>query len=171
MQDLPKRKLNRLHNYDYAQIGAYFVTICTKDMKWLFGSIDGGTMTLNDNGIIVNNELHKISTHFNNVEISNYVVMPNHVHLIVVIISAGAASGAPTMTIGNIIRGYKSGVSRLIGFSPWQRNYHDHVIRNQEDYKRIAEYIENNPARWAEDRYYKMTTGAASGAPTKGFDT
>jgi len=204
MQDLPKRKLNRLHNYDYAQTGAYFVTICTKDMKWLFGSIDGGTMTLNDNGIIAESEILKISSHFNDVEISNFVIMPNHVHLIVVIAATGAVNGAPTMAgaasgattmagaasgattvagavngaptvagavngaptmvgavngahtmaIGNIVRGYKAGVSRLIGFSPWQRNYHDHVIRNQEDYNRIAEYIENNPARWAEDRYY-----------------
>jgi len=154
MQDLPKRKINRLQNYDYAQTGAYFVTICTKDTKWLFGSIDGGTMTLNKNGIIAESEMLKISSHFNYVDISNYVVMPNHVHLIVVIMPAGAASGAPTMTIGSIIRGYKSGVSRLMGFSPWQRNYHDHVIRNQEDYNRIAEYIGNNPARWAEDRYY-----------------
>jgi len=155
MHELPKRKLNRLHNYDYTQSGAYFVTICTKDMKWLFGSINGGTMTLNDNGIIADNELQKISTHFDNVEISNYVVMPNHVHLIVVIMPTGAASGAPTMPIGNIIRGYKSGVSRLIGVSPWQRNYHDHVIRNQEEYIRIDEYIENNPNRWHEDRYNK----------------
>jgi len=200
-------------------------------MKWLFGSIDGGTMTLNDNGIIAESEILKISSHFNDVEISNFVIMPNHVHLIVVIAATGAVNGAPTMTgatsgaptlkgavngaptlagatsdvttlagatsgaptmtgavngaptltIGNIVRGYKAGVSRLIGYSPWQRNYHDHVIRNQEDYNRIAEYIGNNPARWAEDRYYRMMkgatsdattmTGAASGAPTKGFDT
>jgi len=153
MKDLPKRKLNRLHNYDYTQTGAYFVTICTKDMKWLFGNIDDGTMTLNDNGSIADNELMKIPSHFTGVKLCNHIVMPNHVHLIIVIAATDAASGAPTVTIGNIIRGYKAGVSRLVGFSPWQRNYHDHVIRNQEDYNRIAEYIENNPARWAEDRY------------------
>ena len=153
MSELPKRKQNRLHNYDYTQTGAYFVTICTKDMKWLFGSINDGKMTLSENGIIAENELLKISSHFKDVIMNKHIIMPNHVHAIIVIVS-GAVDSAPTMTIGNIIRGYKAGVSRLIGFSPWQRNFHDHVIRNQEDYNRIAEYVENNPARWTEDRYY-----------------
>ena len=153
MNGLPKRKLNRLDNYDYTQKGAYFVTICSMDNKYLFGSIKDGVMMLNDIGVIVEKELMNISTHFDNVEVNNYTVMPNHVHLIIAIILTGAESDARSITIGNIVRGYKSGVSRLIGYSPWQRNYHDHIIRNQEDYNRIAEYVDSNPARWAGDRY------------------
>ena len=160
MGELPKRKSNRLVNYDYAQNGAYFVTICTKGKESVFGNIDDGKMTLSNVGLIADSELQKAASHFNDVVINNYVVMPNHVHLIIVIMGtgtgmpAGEASGASTITVGNIIRGYKSGVSRITGFSPWQKSFHDHVIRNQEDYNRIAEYIENNTARWAEDRYY-----------------
>jgi len=123
------------------------------DNKYLFGSIKDGVMMLNDIGVIVEKELMNISTHFDNVEVNNYTVMPNHVHLIIAIILTGAESDARSITIGNIVRGYKSGVSRLIGYSPWQRNYHDHIIRNQEDYNRVAEYVDSNPARWAGDRY------------------
>jgi len=161
----PIRKPNRLHNFDYTQTGAYFVTICTKDKDKSFGSINDGAMVLNHIGIIAESELMKIPSHFEDVEICNHIVMPNHVHFIAVITTASASSGAHAITtagassraptIGKIVRGYKAGVSRLVGFSPWQRNYHDHVIRNQEDYIRIAEYIVNNPARWVEDRYYE----------------
>ena len=154
MEALPIRKQMRLREYDYSQNGAYFITICTAKREWVFGAIDDGTMILSDNGIVADNEIKKLSTHYLNVQITNHVVMPNHVHLIVAIMdvkATGAASGAPT--VGNIIRGYKSGVSRLVGCSIWQRNYHDHIIRNEQDYIQIAQYIETNPINWKNDTF------------------
>jgi len=159
MNKLPVRKSNRLKKYNYSQCGAYFITICTKNKELLFGEISAGKMMLNECGIIVDNEINNISSHYDYIEICHHVVMPNHVHLIIEICAtAGAASGAPTdenpKAIGNVVRGYKSGISRLIGFSPWQRNYHDHIIRNEQEYIRIAEYIETNPEKWQYDKFY-----------------
>jgi REP element-mobilizing transposase RayT len=80
--------------------------------------------------------------------------MPNHIHLILTIEQGtGAASGAPT-TLGNIIRGYKSGVSKICGNSIWQRSFHDHIICNQDEYNRITKYIDNNPTKWVDDCFY-----------------
>jgi REP element-mobilizing transposase RayT len=207
MKELPKRKPNRLKDYDYSQSGAYFVTICAKERLCLFGEITVGArlaspavssstfaspvvsalpasvspesapsspiVKLSDIGIIAERELKSITTHYNHVEIDCYVVMPNHIHAVVIISNncpdevrgevpgeamdeaTGEASLAPTVgTLGVVVGGYKSGVSRLCGFSVWQRNYHDHIIRNEHDYLRICEYIENNPRRWKDDCFY-----------------
>jgi len=162
MKNLPKRKPIRLEGYDYSQNGCYFITICTKKRECLFGDVDDGKMRLNECGEIAELEILKIPDHYIGIEIRYFVVMPNHVHLIVEIggdnaVGAGAASGAPThITIGNIVRGYKSGASHSMGYSPWQRNYHDHIIRNDASYLRIAAYIDSNPICWREDRFYQQ---------------
>ena len=224
MRELPVRRHPRLKGYDYSQNGAYFVTICVKDKHEMLGEIVGRgvhiapQVQLSEYGVIVKREIENIPSHYDNVFIDVFVVMPNHVHCIIVIeenggfmggagytgraldgtgrmldgtgrmvdVITGAASGAPTnatthvggalarpvpvtiphpvpvhiprpvpATIGNIVRGFKSGVSRQIGFSLWQRSYHDHVIRNETDYQRIWQYIDENPAKWEEDCYYK----------------
>ena len=164
MYNMRQRKSVRLKGYDYSQNGCYFITICTKNRQCLFVDIVDETMQLNEYGEIAESEILKIPSHYTNVKPSSFVVMPNHVHLIIAVFDdncrqTGAASGAPTeetrITIGNVIRGYKSGVSRKIGYSPWQRNYHDNIIRNDESYQTIATYIDNNPKLWSEDRFYR----------------
>ena len=164
----------RLKGYDYAAPGAYFVTIVTHQRACLFGEIVGGEMRLNDIGRIADNCWRAIPDHFPNVELDTHVVMPNHLHGIIVIREndladsngRGTRSRAPARmeqfgqpvpgTLATIIRQFKSSVTRLAikyyGESNiWQRNYHDHIIRNETEWAKIRDYIETNPLRWADD--------------------
>ena len=154
VKELYIRKPNRLQGYDYSQSGIYFVTICSKDRHELFSQIvvgDGlARPELTDIGKEICNMIEYANNRFNECKIVQYVIMPNHVHLLIQI--AGRASPSPT--VGNIVGGIKSGVSRIVGFSPWQRSFHDHIVRCDEEYHRIVEYIQNNPALWQEDCFY-----------------
>jgi len=152
----------RLKGYDYSSAGCYFITVCIRTQEFLFGNIIAGEMHLSENGNIAKNELLHIPRHYENVKIDKYTIMPNHIHAIITIVGAplaapagegtGRASASPT--IGNIVRGYKAGVSRSIGFTPWQRSYHDHIIRDDTEYHRISQCIDQNPATWQQDQYY-----------------
>ena len=167
MTNLPIRKSIRLKSYDYSGAGYYFVTICTKNQVPLFGSIVDGEMHLSGHGKIAETELLSIPSHYYDIKIDKYIIMPNHIHIIIIVGAAlaqpaygadagtketGRASAPPT--IGNVVRGYKAGVSRKIGSPVWQRNYHEHVIRNEVSHLRIWEYIDGNPVTWIDDRYY-----------------
>jgi REP element-mobilizing transposase RayT len=165
MNELRKRKPNRLKEYDYSQNGMYFVTICTKNREELFGHIVGAVdnrpsyAELTDLGQIIINEINIMQNIRKNVLIDHYVIMPNHIHMIIVIAiddgwpaDSGRLTTAPTLS--EIIRLWKRAISKQIGFSPWQKSYHDHIIRNEHDYNQIAEYIRNNPANWENDRFY-----------------
>ncbi len=168
-----KKKYNRrsirLLGYDYTQEGFYFITICTYKHKCLFGKIKDGKMHLSKYGKIVKDEWIKTETIRQNIKIDKFVIMPNHIHGIIVIEeSVGAYCDtplqkfkSPSNTIGAIIRGFKSAVTKQInkihntsGIPVWQRNYYEHIIRDEQDYWRIAEYIQNNPLRWDLDKYY-----------------
>jgi len=172
------RRSIRLQGYDYSQAGLYFITICTKDGEHLFGEITDGKMVLNAFGKIADNEWLKTGEIRDNVELSEYVIMPNHIHGIIVLNTVGAYGNTPLLpntlrsnkpvfkspskTIGAIIRGYKSAVTKQInvlrntpGMRIWQRNYYEHIIRNEKSYYRIAEYILNNPLNWREDEYFQ----------------
>jgi len=163
---LAVRKLNRLKGYDYSRNGVYFVTICTNKHHEIFGEIVGAGLVptvvtpivqLSENGKIAENEIMKIEQHYDCVFIDCFVIMPNHVHLIIIISNdSGRATGraSPSPTLGNVIGGYKSGVSRLCGFPVWQRSYHDHIIRDIDEHFKIAEYIKNNPATWLRDCFH-----------------
>ncbi len=170
------RKSIRLTDYDYTSEGLYFITICTKDKKCLFGNIVDGEMILNNTGRIVKEEwLHTVEIRKENVALHEYVVMPNHFHAIVEIcrgvlhtpenihnnINHLCNQGvcytplqSPSKSLGAIIRGYKGAVSRLLGYSVWQRNYYEHIIRNQQSYEEIATYIINNPFVWEKDQLF-----------------
>ncbi|MCL2045939.1 MAG: transposase [Oscillospiraceae bacterium] len=165
MKELPQRKKNRLQGYDYSQSGAYFITICTKNRKALFGAVENSQMILNEIGKIVKQEIEKIPTIREECVIHEYIVMPNHVHMIVEIKNTGDNPNyietqrddchrPVRRSIPNMVQGLKGAVTRRLGFSPWHRNYHDHIIRNDKEYTRIAEYIINNPVKWNEDRFY-----------------
>jgi REP element-mobilizing transposase RayT len=175
--DLHHRRSIRLKGYDYCQPGVYFVTICTQDRECLFGEIVGGRMELNDAGRMIGRWWAELNRKFPTVETDEHFVMPNHFHGLVVIIGhadpVGAAlrgrprktghphRGAPTlgdmmdwfktMTTNDYIRGIKQqGWSAFRG-KLWQRNYYEHIVRNEDEMNRIREYIVNNPAHWPED--------------------
>ena len=177
-KEIHHRQSIRLRGYDYSQAGAYFVTLCTHQRQLLFGEIVDGIMILNAAGVIVCNEWKKISAMRHDVSLGEFVIMPNHMHGIINVgehcmrpmnamhpISEDQKSGrvqrAPT--IGDIVRGYKSTVTKHIwelcgnnGQPVWQRNYHEHIIRNEESYLKIAEYIQTNPLQWQDDTYYPI---------------
>jgi putative transposase len=161
------RKPIRLRNYDYSQSGGYFVTICTYHRECLFGKIADGRMVLNKIGEVVSEEWVKTEIARKNVEIDVFVVMPNHIHGIMVLLenSVGATRrvvptiGLASGSIGAIVGQFKSTVTKrinLIREAPalpfWQRNYYEHIIRNEIELSRIGEYIENNPLKWELDR-------------------
>ena len=162
----PRRKTNRLKGYDYAQAGAYFVTICAQDRACLFGSISNGKMRLNDIGNIVAEEWMKTGEIRIGMELDAWVVMPNHFHGIIVIVDsrrrggpAGRPYGPRPRSVGALVAGFKSAATKRInalrgtpGTPVWQRNYHEHIIRNGDSLDRIREYIFGNPSRWATDR-------------------
>ncbi|MBL8098719.1 MAG: hypothetical protein JNK81_06030 [Anaerolineales bacterium] len=176
------RRSIRLKEYDYSQPGGYFITIVTYQRDLLFGEIVKEEMKLNNYGRIVDECWREIPKHFQNVELGTYVVMPNHIHGIIVIndengtttnsssfVGARHASplpprGVKPKSIGAIIGSFKSAVTRRLGkvfniTGIWQRNYYEHVIRNHEDWDRIHKYIEANPSMWAEDEENPLFMG------------
>lgn len=161
------RKLNRFPGYDYSSNGYYFVTICTKDRKKCFGEINDDKMVLNRYGEIVSNYIEVIPLYYNNIDVDLYVVMPNHIHIIVIIESIDrthVGTGhcpVPTARYGllsKVIKSLKEIITKSIrkdfgdfDFS-WQRSFYDHVIRNEKSLNQIREYIINNPQKWAIDK-------------------
>lgn len=161
------RRSIRLKGYDYTKEGMYFITICCHQHKCWFGEIENENIILNDYGLIAHNQWADLSTRFSNIELDEFVIMPNHVHGIIIINSSGSgASPDPTNpntknpTIGGMVGAYKSlvAVDCLKIFKPkndtrimgklWQRNYYEHIIRNEQSFNRISEYIRNNPKNW-----------------------
>lgn len=154
--ELPKRKPNRLKDFDYSTKGAYFITICTKDKKCILSRIVGADIIrpcivqLTECGKIVESGINNITKFYPNCVVNHYVIMPNHIHLIIAINNnSGRIISAPT-----VIGQFKRYVSKECGFSLWQKGFYDHIIRDDEDYMTKAEYIQNNPAKWLEDEYY-----------------
>ncbi|HSW64498.1 MAG TPA: transposase [Dissulfurispiraceae bacterium] len=192
------RKTIRLKGYDYSQAGAYFVTICTKDRECLLGNVTGSEMHLNEAGGIVRSVWNGLPDRFPGICLDEFIVMPNHMHGIIVIIDVGAglalpvdakitvgaglalhdpmstvghkqqgvhkqqgaASSAPT-TLGDVVRAFKSiaaiNVNRLLNLSGrpvWQRNYYEHIVRNEAELDKIRKYIADNPFNWGTDENY-----------------
>ncbi|MGN1004614.1 MAG: transposase [Oscillospiraceae bacterium] len=161
--ELPRRKPNRLRDYDYSQPGAYFVTICTRGRENIFWRENVGADIirlgtpagdlLSRYGKIAECAILAISDHYTGVTVDQYVVMPNHLHILVRISETGGRLiAAPTLS--TVIGQLKRHVAKQIGQPIWQRSFYDHIIRNEDDYRTIWEYIANNPAKWTEDRFY-----------------
>ena len=147
------RKSPRIPNFDYSSDHYYFVTICTHNRRCLFGEPEH----LNSWGQIARNQILQIEEHYSNINVDQYVVMPNHVHMILVVGCGAKAEKNPNLS--QIIAQLKSGISREIRKSAvemtvWQRSFHDHVIRTQKDYEKIWLYIQTNPQRWDKDCFY-----------------
>ena len=183
---LRSRRSIRLDSYDYSQSGAYFLTICTQNRGCVFGEIVEGEMEPNDAGGMVQARWDELATRFADLELDEFVVMPNHVHGIIFVGAplVGALPGvdpsetndaakragtrpAPTFTktiLGDVVGAFKSITTHdyVIGVKQrcwppfpgklWQRNYYEHIIRNDGSLKHIRQYIVENPARWAFDR-------------------
>lgn len=152
------RRSIRLQGYDYSQAGAYFVTICTQYREHLFGNIVNGALQPNSYARIVVEWWNSIPEHFTSVELDEFVVMPNHMHGIVVL-STLALTSARSPTLGRVVAYFKyqstKGVNLLRpppSASIWQRNYYEHIIRDQASLQRMREYIVNNPQQWELDQ-------------------
>jgi putative transposase len=171
------RRSIRLKGYDYTQAGAYFITICTHGRECLFGEVVDGEMRLNTLGEIVHRTWSDLPNHVVRIVLDEFVVMPNHIHGIIMVgdqsvvgagsVGAGSVGAgsepAPTTTkrhgLPEIIRQFKTFSARRInehrgtaGTPVWQRNYYEHIIRDEESLNRIREYIANNPLQWELDR-------------------
>lgn len=148
----------RLRGYDYSQAGMYFVTICAQGRECLFGQVADNTFQPNACGLIVAECLDALPGHFEYVSLDACVVMPNHMHAIVVL---GDAAGAERPTLGRVVAYLKYESTKRINdlqgtqaLRVWQRNYHEHIIRDARALSQIREYIANNPRKWEQDRLW-----------------
>jgi len=160
------RRSIRLQGYDYSQAGMYFVTLCTRNRECLFGEIVDETMRLNPVGQIVADSWAWLAQRYEHVELDEWVVMPNHLHGIVVINDhcKGGSRTAPTKPIGRLIGAYKTVSTKQAntfrqtpGLLLWQRNYWERIVRDAAELLSIQEYICNNPAQWAQDKLHPQT--------------
>lgn len=160
--ELPRRKPIRLEQYDYSSNGSYFVTICTRERFEVLSVIEGdgecASLTLLPIGTIVEMEILRLKARFG-VTVAKYVIMPNHVHMIIKIYRA---EQSPAPTISGIICSLKSITTKTVnrrdnmaGQIIWQRSFYDHIIRDKSEYERIWHYIDSNPQNWNEDSYRK----------------
>ncbi len=176
------RRSIRLPGYDYSQPGAYFVTVCTHDGEPLFGQVIDGIMQPNRFGRIVHVCWSNLPRHYPHVALDEFVVMPTHAHMVIVLADdpsqavptagytpTGDRPPAPTRHgLPEIVRGFKTSSAHRInasrgtpGVPVWQRNYYEHIIRNDRTLQAIRQYIRDNPLRWHLDRYNPAATGAA----------
>lgn len=182
--EINHRRSVRLKGYDYSQAGAYFVTICTKDKECLLRAVAAGKMHLNDHGKIAMKCWDDLPNHYSHIESDEFVVMPNHIHGIIIIVGAqliapsgmnrpaynrdtinqnkhqGVINHAPT--VGEIVRSFKARctyainqIRNISGIPVWQRNYYEHIIRSEIELNKIREYIINNSLNWEADENYK----------------
>ncbi|PIR75787.1 MAG: hypothetical protein CO029_05030 [Candidatus Magasanikbacteria bacterium CG_4_9_14_0_2_um_filter_41_10] len=166
------RKQNRLHGYNYAQPGWYYITICTKDRKHYFGGIQNGVMCVNRLGAIAWRQWKWLEQQYTYVRLHEFVVMPNHVHGILQVVdlqkqrsvgtgrdlSLHARGNDKIKSLSELIGAYKTTTSKLIHQIPfadfaWQRSFHDHIIRKTHAFHNIKRYIIQNPAMWDNDYF------------------
>lgn len=163
---LPKRKPNRLKGYDYSCPGMYFLTICVKDKKCLLGKIvgcgdfDAPQMELSTYGKILDGCIVRMNTSHNHVVVEKYVIMPNHLHLIVSVKEHSRHGASPSAApynseVAKFVSLLKRYCNRLYGHNIWQISYHDHIIRGEADFRKIWEYIDTNVIRWEKDCFSK----------------
>lgn len=163
---LPKRKAVRLKGFDYGTPGVYFITICTHERQCTLSAIDEmGKVLLTASGRIVAEEIRNISSRWTSVSVDKYVIMPNHIHMILTLCETGAGA-----SVTGAIGAMKSIATNRSGIKLFQRSFHDHVIRTESDYRMIWKYIDTNPLKWAQDCFYQPEGShiKANPAPEKG---
>ena len=165
MTELPKRKSTRLKYYDYSSVGTYFITICTKDRKQLLSKIIVGTEAsivpksqLTKYGIIADKYINQMNEFYDYICVDKYVIMPNHIHLLLSITnSENVTSRTPSPTnsiVAKFVSTFKRFCNKEYGIDIWQRMSNDHIVRGENDYKKIWEYIDTNIIRWQMDSLY-----------------
>jgi len=160
------RRSVRLRGYDYSQEGIYFITVCVKNMVCSFGDVQDGKMVLNETGKLAEQFLLDMNRHFPVALIEEFIVMPNHIHLILILNREGERPEPTVSQFGQPVGGsvsviidqYKSSVKRWCnnnGHSnfEWQTRFYDHIIRNEMSHQRIVEYIRQNPQKWDNDKF------------------
>ncbi len=169
--ELPQRKPVRLKGYDYNTPGAYFITVCTMNRKHILSSISVGTDVLGgpkneltDYGKIAENQLLTMSNFYKDIKIDKFVIMPNHIHLLISILDTDDGqprTSVPTKSslISTFVSTFKRYCNKKIGTNIWQSRSFDHIIRGQKDYDEIWQYINNNPIKWVEDEFYTKNQG------------
>ena len=171
-KELPKRKEIRLKQYDYSSPGAYFITICTENRKNYFweGAFDPQlfawntvgancvrpqNLPLSSVGKIVFDELKRWHKTYSSVSLHAYVIMPNHIHIMVAIVADEYGRPQVAPTLERMVKQFKGAVTKKIGCSIWQKSFIEHIVRNQNDYETRLNYMYNNPIRWYYDKIYK----------------
>lgn len=172
--DLPKRKRNRLKDWNYGNNGGYFLTLCVHNRMRILSKITVGDgspvpcceddmplLKLTHYGKIVDRYIRMISERYPQIRVENYVIMPNHIHILAVVDNGVFGTGDPSPTIENAMAWFKYQTTREInverdkpGQKVWQRSYHDHIVRGLQDYYEIMTYIDENPLRWERDCFY-----------------
>ncbi len=171
--ELPKRKPTRLHYFDYNTSGAYFLTICTENRRNILSRIVGGDVLdapncnatyspkrveLSSYGKIAEKYIKQLDNYYDNIKVDRYVIMPNHVHILLFVSANGASRTSPPTkqhsNVSRFISTFKRFCNKEYGENIWQRHFNDHIIRNQKDYETHIKYIHENPARWYFDELY-----------------
>ena len=162
------RKQIRLQNFDYSNNGAYFVTICTNERKCVLGTIPKTqnicvgqglcSCRLSDIGIVVDEEIRNLTSRYKYIEIQKYVIMPNHIHIMLFVSEDGASRTSPPTrqhsVVSQFVSTFKRFCNKEYGCNIWQRHFNDHIIRNRKDYEEHLRYIYENPTRWYYDELY-----------------
>ena len=165
MEESKNRKSTRLRNTDYNRRGKYFLTICTKDKKCLLSQVvgtgvpDGPRIKLLPYGKIAEKYITQLNNFYDEISVESYVIMPNHIHIMLVVNEQIGPSGTPVPTLQNstisrFISTFKRFCNKEIGENIWQYRSNDHIIRNSQDYERHRRYINENPMRWKFDDLY-----------------
>ena len=158
-----KRRTTRLKGYDYNMPGYYFITICTRDKQKLLcdivgtGLLDGPQIRMLPMGKIAEKQLQLMSDFYDDIRLEKYVIMPNHIHLLIHILGIKEPQTGDSVTnskIAKFVGTFKRFSNKEYGMNIWQYRSHDHVIRGEQDYLKIWQYIEENPLRWADDCFY-----------------
>ncbi|MFI3241399.1 MAG: transposase [Alphaproteobacteria bacterium] len=181
-------KKNRFTKFDYSTIGAYFITICTQDKKCILSTITSlvgddarrrrtalgvpkkfnsvgddalgvPKILLTNIGKVVEQEILKTNKIYKNINIENYVIMPNHIHLIIRVLPNLGTPRVSSPTIGDIIGSFKRFSNKSSNINIWQRSFYDRIIRNDDEYKNINQYILTNPYNWQTDKYFISPVG------------
>lgn len=154
MNNIPKRKANRIKDYDYSSAGVYFITLCTQDRVNVFWNTVGADIIrplkvpLSPTGKLAETAIVQIKDHYDNVSVDHYCIMPNHIHMIIRIMpnNDGRIISAPTLS--TVVGSMKRWISKQLGRSIWQKSFYEHIIRDREDYETRKKYIYDNPLKW-----------------------
>lgn len=175
-KNFPKRKSIRLKNYDYSTAGVYFITICTKDRKnyfWkpkdIYSKFIGKNIIrpyripLSKYGRIAERKLLNIPRIYKGISVSSFVIMPNHIHMLLTVESNQKYSNSKMLdvtedkaSITRVVKQFKGAVSKEVGFSVWQRSFYDHIVRSEKDLTKMWLYIKSNPLLWEDDCFRKI---------------